>query len=137
MLEMKITGNISDFARLMRQTPDAMADGLKLAMHDIKKDWHDEAHEIAPLDTGRLRSHIKAQVDPASDLNAGVTIESNAMNRGFNYAYYIHENDAGGKSLRTPGTVKKYLDRSADKRVDEWIEWIEDDVKRETRARGW
>lgn len=137
-MKIKITSNINEFERLLRQTPEAIGDGLKTAMHDIKRDWHSEALEIAPVDSGELRNQIKTRVDGAG-LEQGVTIESNADNKGFNYAYYIHEGymAADGKSLRTSGTVEDYLDQSANKRVDTWVEWIEDDVKRELRRKGW
>lgn len=135
-MQFNITSNMDEFMRLLRQTPDAMADGVNTAMHDIKKDWHDEAHDIAPLDKGDLRAKIRAKVDGAG-IEKGVEIQSNTNNRGFNYAYFIHEENAGGKSLRTPGTVKEYLDKSADKRADTWVEWLEDDMKRELRRKGW
>lgn len=135
---LEVTSNIDDFLRLLNQTPEAMGDGIKTAMHDIKRDWHSESLEIAPVDSGKLRQDIKARVDSAG-IEQGVTIESNSYKNGFNYAYYIHEGhmSADGKSLRTPGTVEDYLDKSADKRVDTWLEWIEDDVKRELRRKGW
>jgi len=137
-MKIKVTSNIGDFQRLLRQTPEAIGDGVKTAMHDIKRDWQSEALEIAPVDTGELRNKIKTQVD-GSGIEQGVTIESNAYNKGFNYAYYIHEGHmaADGKSLRAPGTVEDYLDQSAKKRVDTWVEWIEDDVKSELRRKGW
>lgn len=129
---------MADFLRLLNQTPEAMGDGVKSAMSDIKTDWQREARDIAPLDTGRLRQDIKTTVDGVG-IDQGVTIESNSYKNGFNYAYYIHEGhmSADGKSLRTLGTVEDYLDKSADKRVNTWLEWLEDEVKRELRRKGW
>ena len=135
----RVTTTINEYMRLLQQTPDAMAEGLESALDDIKKDWHTEAREIAPLDTGDLRLQIKSQASNTG-LDGEVVIESNTRSSsGFNYAYYIHEGHmaADGKRLRTPGTVEKYLEESADKRKDEWVEWIENDVERELRRKGW
>lgn len=134
----RMQSNMNDYLRLLRQTPDAMADGVKSATDDIKRDWHTEAENIAPLDTGNLRQRIKSKVEGA-DIDRDVVIESNANNKGFNYAYYIHEGHmaADGKRLRTPGTVEKYLEESAEKRKGEWVQWLEDDVEGELRSKGW
>lgn len=130
--------NMNDYLRLLRQTPGAMADGVKSATADIKTDWHTEAQSIAPLDTGNLRQRIKSKVE-GTDINREVVIESNANSKGFNYAYYIHEGHmaADGKRLRTPGTVEKYLEESAEKRKAEWVQWLEDDVEGELQSKGW
>lgn len=135
----RITSNINEYMRLIQQTPGAMADGLESALDDIKKDWHTEAREIAPIDKGDLRQQIKSQASNTG-LDGTVVIESNARSSsGFNYAYYIHEGHmaADGKRLRTPGTVEKYLEESAEQRKGEWVEWIEDDVEHELRRKGW
>jgi len=137
-MQIKIRSNIDGLQRLLQQTPDAVGDGVKTAMHDIKSDWQSEALEVAPVDSGKLRQQIQAKVD-GGGIERGVTIESNTYNKGFNYAYYIHEGHmaADGKQLRTTGTVEDYLNHSADKRVAVWLEWLEEDVKRELRRKGW
>lgn len=135
---LRVTSNIHEYMRLIQQTPGAMADGLESALDDIKKDWHTGARDIAPLDTGDLRQQIKSQASNTG-LDGEVVIESNARRNGFNYAYYIHEGHmaADGKRLRTPGTVENYLEESAERRKSEWTQWIEDDVEREVRRKGW
>lgn len=138
MLQFKATSNMADFLRLLHQTPEAMGEGVKSAMGDIKADWQKEARDIAPIDTGQLRQDINARVD-GSGIEQGITIESNSYKNGFNYAYYIHEGHmaADGKQLRTPGTVEDYLNRSADNRADKWVDLLEDAVARELRRKGW
>ena len=135
---LRVQSNINDYLRLLRQTPHAMADGVKSATSDIKKDWHTGAERIAPIDSGDLRKQIKSKVE-GGGIERDVVIESNVHSNGFNYAYYIHEGHmaADGKRLRTPGTVEKYLEESAEQRKAEWARWLEDDVEGELRSKGW
>lgn len=132
--------NIRDLKRALDKARNAIERGAAQALGDIKDDWVREARDIAPLDKGALRRNIQGQV-----LNPGtggiVEVESNAVNttggRRFNYAYYIHEMNAGGNQLRKPGTVKKYLKESAENRMSEYERWLTEDIKDELRKAGW
>ncbi|MBA9027520.1 hypothetical protein [Peribacillus huizhouensis] len=123
--------------RLIAQSPGAAGRGAKRGLDDVKDDWVRGARDIAPLDTSNLRRQISGKA--AGGLNGSVIVTANATaktgDRRFNYGYYIHEQDAGGKQLRTPGTVKKFLDKSADEA--KWKRLIEDEMKAELRRSGW
>ncbi len=123
--------------RAIRKSPEAAGRGTRQALDEIKDDWVRASRDIAPLDTGNLRRQITGEVEGAA-LNSKVIITANATQKNgkrFNYAYYIHEEDAGGKSLKTPGTVKKFLDESADE--TKWQRWLEEEITDALRREGW
>lgn len=136
----EFTLDMSEFKKAMRKAPDVVGKGAKTALGDIKDDWVREARDIAPLDKRNLRDQIHGNVQGAS-LDSFVEVQANATQdtggRRFNYAYYIHERDAGGRQLRTPGTVKKFLDESGEKREGEWQKWLEEEIREELRKAGW
>lgn len=125
---------------LFRRSPEAAGKGAQRALDDIKDDWVRRSRDIAPLDTSNLRRHINGNVE-GEGLESAAIITANAtsLSRGsnFNYAYYIHEKDAGGKSLKHPGTVKKFLDKSYDEREQVWREWLIEEIEDELRREGW
>lgn len=124
--------DISRLITALQEMPDAVKVGGERALSDIKDDWILEARDVAPLDTGNLRRQMDGEIE-----NNELVVSANAVNANhFNYAYYIHEQDAGGKSLRMPGTVKKFLDKSAAERTEDWLDWIEDEVGDELKRRG-
>lgn len=120
--------------RLMLLAPNTAHDAAKLAMRDALDDWVVQSRDIAPIDKGTLRRGIKAEgvTDQNGTLNA--EISSTAIEGDFNYAYYIHELDAGGKNV---GGEHQYLDVSAEENKDKWIGWIEDEVRTRLRGDGW
>lgn len=132
--------NLNKLRRAIEHSPAAAGRGANRALGDIKRDWVREARDIAPLDKNNLRKQIQADVfNPGT--NGYIEIEANATQdtggKRFNYAYYIHEQDAGGKSLLTSGTEKKFLDKSAESQKSEWLTWLTDDIKAELRKEGW
>jgi hypothetical protein len=127
----------SRLERLISLAPQTATRGAKRGLHDALDDWVVQSRNIAPLDKRTLRDGIKAEGVRSQTNNLTAEISSTAMERDFNYAYYIHERDAGGKNLRTPGTVKKYLDESADQNKDKWLQWVEDEIRDELRSGGW
>jgi hypothetical protein len=126
--------DLGPLRKLIERSPEAAGRGAKQAMDDIKDDWVRGARDIAPLDTGNLRRQIAGEVE-GHDLNQKVIVTANAAQKGFNYGYYIHEENAGGKSLRKSGTVKKFLDQSAEE--EKWKRWLEEEIKNELRGAGW
>ncbi|WP_427110930.1 hypothetical protein [Lysinibacillus xylanilyticus] len=136
--------------RVLHKSVDAIGHGLKNGITDVKNDWQAESVDIAPIDTSNLRKQITAEV--FSDGNeAGVEISANSTrgpgvltsqktghrkrnDRRFNYAYYIHEEDAGGKSVNGE---KKFLDKPAQQNQEKWAKWIEDEIQSELRKAGW
>ncbi|CAM3640493.1 hypothetical protein [Mesobacillus zeae] len=126
--------DLGPLRNLIAKSPDAAGRGAKQALDDIKDDWVREARDIAPLDTGNLRRQIAGEVE-GQELNSKVIVTANAAQKGFNYGYYIHEENAGGKSLRTSGTVKKFLDESADEA--KWQRWLEEEIENELKKAGW
>jgi hypothetical protein len=129
--------DISGLQHLLNQSPQAAAKGAKRGLHDSLDDWVLKSRDIAPIDTGLLRRGIKAEGVAGTGLNLKAEISSTAKERNFNYAYYIHEQDAGGKNLRVPGTVKKYLDQSGEDNKDKWMQWVEEEVRNELQRQGW
>jgi hypothetical protein len=132
--------DMSKLRRAISQSPEAAGNGAKQALGDIKDDWVRQSRDVAPLDTGNLRRQIHGEVKE-SGLGGQVVVSAPAMSkwkgRPFNYAYYIHEENAGGKSLQTPGTVKKFFDESGKEQEAKWQRWLEDDVEAELKRKGW
>lgn len=123
---------MNQLRRALLKFPIAVERGGAKALEDIKDDWIIESRDIAPLDTGNLRRQIDGQVGDNK-----LVISANAVNaKHFNYAYYIHEESPGSFTLKTPGTVKKYLDESAESRQDEWLTWIEEEISAELKRYG-
>lgn len=82
----------------MALTPERTKAGTTEAFKQIKNDWVADARDEAPNDTGNLRRQINGTANAV-----GVMLTDNAINNGFNYAYYIHEIEGD-----------KYLDRTID-----------------------
>lgn len=134
------TLDISQFMKAIKKAPAVVGKSATTAMGDIKDDWVRGAVDIAPLDTGNLRRQIHGDVvEPGID--GFIEIKANAFQdtggKRFNYAYFIHEHDAGGRRLRTPGTEKKFLDKSFEQRKGEYQKWLEDEIKAELEKAGW
>lgn len=126
--------DLGPLRQLLAKSPEAAGRGARQAMDDIKDDWVRQSRDIAPLDTSNLRQQISGEVE-GQELNSKVIVTANAKQKGFNYGYYIHEENAGGKSLRTPGTVKKFLDESADEA--KWRRWLEEEITEALKGEGW
>lgn len=134
------TLDMSKFLKAVKESPEAVGRGAKRALGDIKDDWVRGAVDIAPVDTTNLREQIRGEVGESGS-SSFVEVEANATQESksgrFNYAVYIHEYDAGGKILRTPGTEKKFLDVSLEQREDEYQQWLEEEVEAELKKAGW
>ena len=122
--------DLNSLHQLLRSSADSVEQGAKAGLEDIRDEWVADAVDIAPLDKGALRAAIDGQVDGLT-----VTVMGNALQGDFNYGYYIHELNAGGKSLKHPGTEKKFLDNSFDEKKFEKI--LEDEIQRRLKGAGW
>lgn len=138
-----MTGFTLDLGKLMRavsQSPQAAGRGAKLAMGDIKDDWVRGAVDLAPVDSANLRRQIEGKAG-GGGLNKYVEVSANASQdtggRRFNYAYYIHEHDAGGRTLKLSGAEKKFLDAALEKRKSEYKRWLEEEIIAELKRAGW
>lgn len=122
-------------AQAMERSIDATARGMMNGLTDVKNDWKAESVDAAPIDTSNLRQQIAAEVFTEGD-SAGVEITANATrgSRRFNYAYYIHEEDAGGANVNGE---KKFLDKPALDNKEKWADWIEREIESELRRAGW
>lgn len=122
-------------AQAMERSIDATARGMLNGLTDVKNDWKAESVDAAPIDTSNLRQQIAAEVFTEGN-DAGVEITANATrgSRRFNYAYYIHEEDAGGANVNGE---KKFLDKPALDNKEKWADWIEREIESELRRAGW
>lgn len=133
-----------DLASLLRGLDvaiESVADGAKRGMHGALDDWQAKARDLAPIDKTTLRRSISVGEIEQSGANLSGEITANATEvhgkKRFNYAYYIHENNAGGKSLRVPGTEKQFLDVALEQNDKKWIRGIETEIKEEIKRKGW
>lgn len=125
-------------SKALEKSVDATARGLLNGLTDVKNDWKAESVDIAPIAEklgGTLRRSIEAEVFSEGD-SVGVEITANATRgpKRFNYAYYIHEEDAGGKNV---SGEKKFLDKPALQSQEKWAKWIEGELESELRKAGW
>lgn len=140
-MTLELSLDLTKFIADLEATAEAIAEGARNGMHDALDEWKREAVDIAPIDKGTLRRGIqKGEIEgEGANLTGEITstaIESRKGKR-FNYAYYIHEKDAGGKSLRTPGTVKRYLEAPLKKNGDKWLRNIEKEIEAAVKRKGW
>lgn len=130
------TIDTSALDRALQISPQAANKGAAIALTDIKNDWVADSVDVAPIDSSNLRRQITGEVfDPGA--SGRVEVHANATRGGskrFNYAYYIHENDAGGRSVNGE---KKFIDKPAEDNIAKWSQWLEDEVARELRRAGW
>lgn len=133
--------DISRLAELIEKSPEVAAEAARTGMHDVLDAWEREAVDVAPIDEGTLRKTITVEQIEGTGANLTGSISANAVVKSrsgrFNYAYYIHEEDAGGKKLRTPGTVKQFLDEPAKKNERKWQQHIEDEIQSGLERAGW
>lgn len=129
--------DLSPIRKRVHQSPELAGKAAVGALDEIKDEWVREARDIAPIDNGNLRKQIFGELN-ADGLDSSVIVTGNAVSEGarrFNYGYYIHEMDAGGKKLRTPGTEKQFLDKSTDE--PRWQRLLEKRVEDAFRKAGW
>ena len=130
--------DLSELDRAFLRSPQIVGETTEDVLDEIKDDWVMEARNIAPLKSGNLRQQIKGTVKE-SGMNSSIMVTGNATNRtgnsNFNYGYYIHELDAGGDSLRTAGTEKKFLEKSVDEA--KWQRTLVQRVLTKLRGLGW
>lgn len=132
--------DLTPLERAIKRSPAAASRGAKQGLDDIKDDWVRRARDVAPIDTTNLRREINGEIE-GNGLNLELIIAANATSasggKPFNYAYYIHEKDAGGKKLKRSGTVKKFLDEPAESREKEWQKWLEEEIMDALKREGW
>lgn len=136
----EFTLDIRKFKQAFTEAPGAAGRGAKRALGDIKDDWVRGAVDIAPVDKTTLRQAINGKTGGTGS-DQFVEIQANATQdtggKRFNYAYYIHEKDAGGRTLKLAGAEKKFLDVAMEKRQAEYQRWIEEEIMEELRKAGW
>lgn len=138
-MAIKFEMDLSPLKKAIEHSPELAGNAAVEALDGIKDDWVMEARDIAPLDTGNLRKQIKGKVD-VDGLNSSIMVTGNAVNKTkgygrFNYGYYIHELQAGGDQLRTPGTEYEFLDKSVDE--PRWQQMLKNRVLTALRKVGW
>lgn len=129
----EFTLDTSALDRALQISPLAANKGAATALKDIKNDWVADSVDIAPLDKRNLRDQINGKVfDPGTSGRIEVAVP--AIRGGFNYAYYIHEHDAGGKAVNGE---KKFLDKAYEDNEAKYQQWLEDEIEAELRRAGW
>lgn len=128
------TLDVTALQRLLEQTPEKAGRGAKRGLHDSLDDWVFQSRNVAPLDKATLRRGITPEGVTGTGLDLKGTIQSLAKNGDFNYAYYIHELNAGGKNV---GGVLQYLDETGEQNKEKWMRWIEEEIEVELRRAGW
>ena len=88
--------DLSKIITLTERLTDLSGREVNHAFSDISDDWVRQARDIAPIETGNLRQQIVGEVE-GSGINSKVIVTANAMQKGFNYSYYIHEAESGGR----------------------------------------
>ena len=118
----------------LNKTPSIVGKLMEREMKEIRNDWRKQARDLAPIDSNNLRRRMGVQFK-GSLLNVEVGVSSNADSDGFNYAYYIHELNNGGKGVKSG--VAKYLDTAGEESQAKWQTWLESALKRAIEEAGW
>ncbi|MFD1135582.1 HK97 gp10 family phage protein [Paenibacillus urinalis] len=134
--------DISKLAELIEKSPEVAANAARIGLHDALDEWRAESVDIAPIDEATLRRSItvgditeEGGLNMTGEISANATVQSKSGR--FNYAYYIHEHDAGGKNLLTPGTEKKFLEIPGKKNERKWAADIEKEIRDGLDKAGW
>jgi hypothetical protein len=138
--------DLRKFIRAIEEVPEIVASAAKRGLHDVMDEWKRDAIDVAPVDKSTLIKSVSIPEITGSGVNLTGEFSANAVevaSRGkwagkrFNYAYYIHEKDAGGRNLRKPGAVKKFLEVPLEKSSDKWVRDIENEISGELKRKGW
>lgn len=155
---MTIELNADELLKRLREAKTGIEKGAKQGMMDALELWKVEATDIAPLykksvpKTGRRRK-IRSRAIKGGTLRQGIKIDgvkqkgktfigqmsTTASNKGFNYAYYIHEvyKKKSFKNPSTAGTVPKFLDKSKKEHMKDMQRLMMDGIQDELTRLGW
>ncbi|MCD9024317.1 HK97 gp10 family phage protein [Cohnella silvisoli] len=134
--------DLSKFASMFDSAAEVIEKAARTGMHDALDEWKADAVDVAPIEEGTLRQTISVGDINGAGLNLSGSVSANAVvksrsGRRFNYAYYIHEANAGDKRLRTPGTVKRFLEVPLKKNEAKWQADIEREIQTGLDGAGW
>lgn len=132
--------DLDRFVNDLQATADAINEGAKEGLDQVKDDWVRRSRDIAPLSKGggNLRRQINGEVKGSDTviITANATEKSNGYGR-FNYGYWLHEVASNSTNLTTSGTKLKFLDEVSEKEEDKWRRWIEEDIEDAVKRKGW
>lgn len=123
-----------ELKKALNKTPDVVGKYMVQEMKEIRNDWRAKATDLAPIDSTNLRRRFGTRIS-GSLLNVEVGVSSNAYSDDFNYAYYIHEHNNGGKGVRSG--VNDYLDTAGEESQSRWQSWLESALKKAIKEVGW
>jgi hypothetical protein len=135
---MTIEFDASDFFRHLNLKEEKTKAAVKLGVHDSMDDLKLIASNIAPIETGVLRSSGSYRVKASASGVVGELTFSATNTDGngrFNYAYWTHEKDydLGPQSASAPGmrdyhVGNKYLERPLKGESEKYVRWIGEEV---------
>lgn len=142
-MSIEFTFDIGKFARKLEGAAEAVSQGAVNGMDDALELWQLEATNLAPIGRykgrrgGNLRARIEHTTPKLSGNEISGAVVANAFNRGFNYAYYLH-NVAGSKGAvaRESGTVLDFLAQAKDNKESKMFALIEDAIQAELSRKG-
>jgi len=142
-VSIEFTFDIGKFARKFEDAAGAVNQGAINGMDDALELWKLEATNLAPIGryNGRRGGNLRARIEHTTPkLNGGEisgSVVANAFNKGFNYAYYLH-NIAGekGTAVRESGTVLDFLAQAKDNKESKMFALIEDAIQAELSRKG-
>lgn len=128
--------DIATFEAALKKLPKQLGEGAQEGLKKVKDEWVEGAQHVAPEDTGNLHDLITGEVR-GQGTSGFIEIHGDAhsMKGGdhFNYAYYIHEENAGGNELKldkNPNAVKNFLDKPAEDNEEKWQGILETEIKK-------
>ena len=129
--------DLREFERAIQQASSVVARGAKRGLDDIRDDWLDRSETVTPVDTTHLKRQTEGEVEGNALNNMRVILRNDAQSDdGFNYAYYIHEEDFGGKTPRN-GKLKKFLDQPLEENIGRYENKLQSEIEEELRRQGW
>lgn len=132
--------DMEKYSEALDKAADTISEGLERGLWYGLATWRAEAVDLAPIDKGTLRRSIWSYVEgDGMDLTGEIGANATSKTKGkrFNYAYYIHENGAGGKKLRQSWAEKKFLDVSFERHKSAILGEIEYGIDEALRKQGW
>lgn len=127
--------NIRKFLRGLNGSKEAIGIGIEQSFEDILAVWKDDAKEMAPYKTGKLKRSIRTKLTKKG-FDSESLIRANANNKGFNYAFYLHEHYPN-ESFPASDKVPKFIKKSKDKNEEDWINHVKYSIQKELKRGGW
>lgn len=125
----------SAFLAAAERTVQRTISAAERGMGDAVDALINDSRNLAPLDTGTLRSSAYGTVEAEGTKVTGTVTysvtEQSASGERFNYALYQHELGESYANPTTPGTQPKFLERPLKENAEKYLRIAAEEIRKE------